>query len=695
MVLIADDDPTIRLLACELLEDAGFQVAEAAGGDEALDAFARLQADVVLLDVMMPRMNGYEVCAHIRGMNGGDHAAIIMITGLDDIQSINRAYEAGATDFITKPINWTILGHRVRYMWRASKARIELEHSEKKNRALIDAMPDLMFHIRQDGVIVDCKIPRQFQSPLPEERLVGKNIEETPFFNPSESVLSLIHQIIRRGGSHSFEHEVKINGNVHSYESRIVSSGEKEVLVIVRDVTERRKAQERIIQLAYHDSLTGLLNIHSFKRQLEKAMERARRYRRLLAVLMLDLDRFKRINDTLGHNIGDLLLKGIADRLNACVRKTDCTARLGGGLDGSHVARLGGDEFMILLSEISSPHDAAKVARRILDALAHPFFLAGHEIVASASIGITLYPCDGDNIDTLLMNADAAMYHVKEQGRNDFQFYAQAMNASAFERLSLENRLRKALERKEFTLLYQPQVDILTDNIVGAEALVRWNSPDAGMVSPNDFIPLAEENGLILPLGEWVLSTACRQNRTWQMDGLPPVRVTVNLSSLQFSQQNLLEVVKRALRETQLDPRHLELEITESSLMQDADSTVRTLNMLKASGIRIALDDFGTGYSSLSYLKRFPLDVLKIDRTFVSNITTDADDAAIATAIIAMGRSLNLSVIAEGVETREQLRFLLERGCHEVQGYVYSPPVSADAFAEILRSGIRVRESGS
>lgn len=323
------------------------------------------------------------------------------------------------------------------------------------------------------------------------------------------------------------------------------------------------------------------------------------------------------------------------------------------------------------------------------------FFLAGHEIVASASIGITLYPCDGDNIDTLLMNADAAMYHVKEQGRNDFQFYAQAMNASAFERLSLENRLRKALERKEFTLLYQPQVDILTDNIVGAEALVRWNSPDAGMVSPNDFIPLAEENGLILPLGEWVLSTACRQNRTWQMDGLPPVRVTVNLSSLQFSQQNLLEVVKRALRETQLDPRHLELEITESSLMQDADSTVRTLNMLKASGIRIALDDFGTGYSSLSYLKRFPLDVLKIDRTFVSNITTDADDAAIATAIIAMGRSLNLSVIAEGVETREQLRFLLERGCHEVQGYVYSPPVSADAFAEILRSGIRVRESGS
>ncbi|NTV42955.1 MAG: bifunctional diguanylate cyclase/phosphodiesterase [Syntrophobacteraceae bacterium] len=354
------------------------------------------------------------------------------------------------------------------------------------------------------------------------------------------------------------------------------------------------------------------------------------------------------------------------------------------------MARLGGDEFMILLSQITHPRDAAKVSRRVLDVVSQPFHLAGHELFVTASIGVSLFPHDGEDLDNLLKNADAAMYHVKDQGRNDFQFYAQAMNASALERLSLENRLRKALEREEFVLHYQPQVDIETGRIVGAEALIRWRAPGAESVSPADFIPLAEETGLIVPIGEWVLSRACEQNKAWQHSGLRPVRVTVNLSSLQFSQKNLFEVISRALGNAGLEPKFLELEITESSLMQNAPSTIETLRKLKAAGFRIAVDDFGTGYSSLSYLKRFPLDVLKIDRSFVSNITTDPDDAAIATAIIAMGRSLNLNVIAEGVETEEQLDFLKARGCNEIQGYLFSPPVPPERFEELLKNEARI-----
>lgn len=685
MVLVADDDMTIRFLARELLEQNGFAVEEAEDGVRALSLFEQVRPDIVLLDVIMPKMHGFAVCASLRSHPDGSHLPILMITGLDDLDSINHAYEVGATDFITKPINWMILGHRVRYMWRASRAADKLRRSEEKNRALIDAMPDLMFQIDKDGTILDSKVPANFCPLLPTDRLVGKKIDETFFTESSPSIMEYIDEVLKTREARIFEHHARDNHVQYSYESRLVVSGNSEVLAIVRNITERKKAEQQIIYLAYHDTLTGLLNRHSFKERLEEASLHAQRYERLAAVLFLDLDRFKRINDTLGHNIGDLLLQGMADRLVNCLRKTDRTARTDREPPPPAVARLGGDEFTILLTDLTQIQDAAHVARRILKIVAEPFNLMGHEVFITASIGITMYPIDGNDVDTLLKNADTAMYHAKDQGRNNFQFYSHTMNATAFDCLALENGLRKALDREEFILYYQPQLDIRTGKIVAVEALIRWQSPDLGLVPPPDFISLAEETGLIQPIGDWVLSTACLQNKAWQDAGFGPLRVTVNLSSHQFRQRDLLATVTRALKDSGLPPALLELELTESAIMQNVETTNFMLAELKAMGLRLAIDDFGTGYSSLSYLKRFPLDVLKVDRSFVHDITTDPDDAAITAAIIAMAHSLNLKVIAEGVETEEQLAFLKAQGCDEIQGFLFSRPLPVEDLTKLLQ----------
>jgi EAL domain-containing protein (putative c-di-GMP-specific phosphodiesterase class I) len=354
------------------------------------------------------------------------------------------------------------------------------------------------------------------------------------------------------------------------------------------------------------------------------------------------------------------------------------------------VARIGGDEFTILLAEITHVQDAPKVARRILEALSLPFMLEGHEVFITVSIGIALYPFDGEDVDTLLENADTAMYHAKDQGKNNYQFYTQSMNATAFERFALENSLHTALDRQQFLLYYQPQLDIQTRKIVGMEALIRWQHPDMGLIAPAAFIPLAEETNLIVPIGEWVLLTACAQNKAWQVAGFPPMRVTVNLSGNQFRQKNLAETIDKVLYNTGLDPQYLELELTESIIMQGEETTITMLNKLKAMGIRLSIDDFGTGYSSLSYLKRFPLDTIKVDRSFVRDITTDPDDAAITVAIIALGHSLNLKVIAEGVETEKQLAFLSKQKCDEMQGYLFSPPVPAEVITQMLQERKRL-----
>lgn len=454
----------------------------------------------------------------------------------------------------------------------------------------------------------------------------------------------------------------------------------------IRYAIERKRTEERIIYMAYYDGLTDLPNRTLFMDRLKQAIAHSNRYKDICALMFLDLDNFKRINDTLDHRTGDLLLRGVAERLYGFVRSADTIARGQINPLANTVARLGGDEFTILLTEIHSMQDVAKIAQRILNIIAQPFQLEGHEVFVTSSIGIAMYPTDGEDIDILIRNADTAMYHAKANGKNHFKFYKHSMNASALERLSMEGDLRKAVSNEEMVLHYQPRIDIHTGCILGTEALVRWHHPEKGLISPAQFIPLAEETGLIIPIGEWVLKTACAQNRQWQNTGpiCGPVGVSLNLSGIQFRQENLIKIIEKVLGDSGLAPSFLELEITESVIMTNPDETVALLHKLKDMGVSLSMDDFGTGYSSFSYLKRFPLDNIKIDRSFIRDITTSDKDAAIIKAIIAMAHVLDLRVIAEGVETDEQLKMLQDLGCDEMQGFLLSRPLPAEHVYEFL-----------
>ena len=438
-------------------------------------------------------------------------------------------------------------------------------------------------------------------------------------------------------------------------------------------VSERSLAQERIRHLAHHDELTGLPNRNLFRDRAQQAMAQAERTRRKVGLIFLDLDRFKHINDSLGHYAGDKLLQHMAERLAAAVRQSDT------------VARLGGDEFVIVLPEVRDAQDLTPLAQKLLEIIAAPVQLDGNELHVSASIGISVFPDDGADLDTLMRNAYTAMYHAKECGRNNFQYFTPRMNELAQERMTIETRLRRAIRNQEFVLHYQPIVSAVTGDIVSVEALVRWEDPQHGLIPPVQFIRIAEEAGLIGQLGAWVLREACRQNRTWQDAGLIHLPVAVNLSAEQFRSRSLLETVREALTLSGLEPRYLALEITETLLMEQSEQTVNLLAELNAMGLQLSIDDFGTGYSSLAYLSRFPIHKLKIDKSFVRDMRSDPADAAITSAVIALAHSLRLKVLAEGVEQREQLEFLRLRGCHEVQGYLFSKPLPAEAFAELIR----------
>ena len=454
------------------------------------------------------------------------------------------------------------------------------------------------------------------------------------------------------------------------------------IVCVAKDITERKRAEEKIKYLAYYDSLTGLPNRDLFRDRVDQALKLGGRYDRIIAVLFLDLDNFKQVNDSLGHHVGDWLLKRVSLLVQKSLRDSDTISR---NEIENVLSRQGGDEFTILLTEIEQSEDAAAVAKRILQLLSEPVTLGKEEIYVSASIGIAIFPHDGDDMDTLLQNADTAMYHAKEQGKNNYQYYKKSMHDSAFEKMTLENHLRKALNRSEFQLYYQPQVEAGTGRIVGLEALIRWLSPELGMVSPADFIPLAEERGLIGPIGEWVVHTACVQNREWQLGGLPKMPVSVNISSKQFQRLTIMKIIENALTESGLEPQYLKLEITESAIMEESEVTVRAMQKLNKMGLHFIMDDFGTGYSSLSYLKRFPIDAIKIDRSFIRGLHVDPDDEAIANAIISMAHSLGMKVVAEGVETEAQLAFLRKQGCDEIQGFLFSRPVPAGEIPDLLR----------
>lgn len=437
------------------------------------------------------------------------------------------------------------------------------------------------------------------------------------------------------------------------------------IIGTLRDLSERRLAEQEILQLAYHDALTGLPNRRLFKDRLEQALAQARRNNALLAILLLDLDHFKDVNETFSHSVGDRLLKIVAKRLSACIRKSDT------------VARLGGDEFVILLNAVNSDQNVSHVAEKILTDIAETVVIDDSEILTTSSLGVVLFPHDGGEAETLLKHADMAMYEAKEKGRNNYQFFSDEMNRQAIDRHQLEFKLRRALEREELTLNYQPQWDMQARRLVGLEALLRWTTEADGMIPPSRFIPVAEDTGLIRPIGEWVLLTACRQLKAWQQMGFADLRVAVNISARQFRQPDLVSKIDRILAETGLDAQFLELELTESYLMEDAHAAIRTLEFLKVRGIQLAIDDFGTGYSSLNYLKNFPIDRIKIDQSFVRDVTSNHDDAAIVGAIIAMAQSLDLDLVAEGVEGSEQLKFLLGHNCFTMQGYFFARPMPA------------------
>lgn len=547
-------------------------------------------------------------------------------------------------------------------------------------------------------VITDAVGVIQQVNPAAQElfatELLGQPLSR--YFSPRSPLSSqeTLLQHFSRGDLRNFEIDVQLaNGETRPvlFSSAHAEGDESGSFLVTtfKDLSGQKRAEKEIARLAYYDSLTGLPNRTLLHNRLEMAIvqaERAPKAHNKFALLFLDLDHFKVVNDTLGHSVGDQLLQEAAKRLRAALRRSDTVSRTKNELeigDEQLLARLGGDEFIVLLPRLHTPDEAAAVARRIIEEMGRPFQLGPHEVVTPASIGLAIYPDDGRDGDTLLCCADMAMYHAKEQGRNSFHFYSAEMNESTRERLYLESQLRRDIEeQKGFHLVYQPKVDLQSNRVNGMEVLVRWEHAELGAVSPVRFVPIAEESGLIVPLGRWVLETACRQLKTWLDNGAPRLKMAVNLSGRQLKQPDLLPMIAEILDQTGLDPDLLELELTESMLMESVEKTIVLMYALQDLGVTLAIDDFGTGYSSLSYLKRFPIDTLKIDRSFVRDLAADRDDAAIVQAIIAMAKTLSLHVVAEGVETEYQLEFLKENGASEYQGYLFSKPVSAREFAE-------------
>jgi diguanylate cyclase (GGDEF)-like protein/PAS domain S-box-containing protein len=551
-----------------------------------------------------------------------------------------------------------------------------LEESEQYYKALFEYNPDPVYLLDVDGKFLSANA--NF------EKISGYSLEEL-------LQLSFTSLLVEEDLDRTLKYFQRASdGDIHNYEVTlthrngqriyldvtnipiIVNDDLISVIGIAKDITEYKRMKDRLEYISYYDPLTHLPNRKLFNEYVTEALTGSPTENQI-AVLLLDLDRFKNINDTLNHDIGDLLLQEVAKRLTSCLDVEDI------------VSRVGGDEFTILLRNISEKHKVRNVVQRILDSFTLPFMLEGYELFITPSIGISLYPAGGRDVETLIKNADTAMYHAKAQGRNIYQVYTAIMNEKFYEKLSLENSLRKALDREEFIIHYQPKVDIRSGKITGMEALVRWQNEKQGrLVSPAEFIPLAEDTGLIVPIGKWILYKACLQNKAWQDLGFPPMTVAVNLSARQFQQQNLIDTVARVLKETGMDPKYLELEITESIAMHNVDSTIAKLQGLKKLGVQISIDDFGTGYSSLSYLQRFPIDTLKIDQSFIREIKHDSNDAAIVLAVIAMAHSLKLKVIAEGVETADQMNYLKSSGCDLMQGYLFSRPIPVEEFEKML-----------
>jgi diguanylate cyclase (GGDEF)-like protein/PAS domain S-box-containing protein len=690
LLLVEDNLGDARLLR-EMFNDQDSQNTELTHVKSISEAEKHLldhAVDIIVLDLGLPDAQG--VSAVRRTHAAAPHIPLVVLTGLDDEVMAAQALQEGAQDYLIKgEIDARSLLRSLRYAVERKNAEealfVEKERAQVTLNSIGDAVicTDISGNITYLNLVAEKMTGWQLQEaagrPMAEVfRILDATSRET-IPNPMEMAVGenrTAHLppnciLLRRDGS-----EIPIEDSVspiHDREGQVTGA-----VIVFSDMSVARAMTLQMAHSAQHDFLTGLPNRMLFNDRVSQAIILAPRHAKNVAVLFLDLDGFKHINDSLGHPIGDKLLQSIASRLVHCVRGSDT------------VSRQGGDEFVVLLSEVEHSEDAAITARKMLQTVAEPHSIDQHDLHVTTSIGLSVFPDDGHDAETLIKNADTAMYQAKENGRQSYQFFKPAMNVRAVERQSIEESLRRALEREEFALHYQPKVNLRTGEITGAEALIRWTHPARGPVSPAQFIPVAEDCGLILPIGNWVLREACKQARAWLDAGLPLGTMAVNISAMEFRHDNFLESVFAILGETGLDPKSLELELTESVLMKRAESAASVLQTLKARGVQVAVDDFGTGYSSLSYLRKFPVDALKIDQSFVREITIVPDDTSIVTAIISMARSLKLRVVAEGVEKLEQLKFLQAHQCEEAQGYYFSRPVLPEQFAKLLKTGIPV-----
>ena len=690
MILLVEDNPGDARLLREMVNEQSESNTEFTHVQTMAEAEKYLKEwkfDIILLDLGLPDAAGLEAVrkAHV----AAPHTPLVVLTGLDDETLAGKALQEGAQDYLIKgQIEARGLIRALRYAVERKTMEEALFVEKERAQVTLNCIGDGVVCTDIAGMITFVNLVAEVMTGWSYQEACGRLMSDVfkildatsrePIPNPMELAVGLdrtVHLpsnsiLIRRDG-----YEIPIEDSVAPIHDREgMATG---AVIVFRDVSVARAMAQQMTHSAQHDFLTGLPNRMLLNDRVSHAILLAPRHLKKVALLFLDLDGFKHINDSLGHPTGDKLLQSIGRRLVDCVRSSDT------------VSRQGGDEFVVLLSEMEQSEDAAITARRMLHSVAEAHSINDRDLHITTSIGVSVFPDDGLDAETLIKNADTAMYQAKENGRQSYQFFKSGMNVRAVERQSIEESLRRALEYQEFTLHYQPKINLKTGDITGAEALIRWTHPIRGLVPPSQFIPVAEDCGLILPIGIWVLHEACKQAREWMDAGLPVRTIAVNISGMQFRNDNFLHDVFAILSETGLDPTCLELELTESVLIKRADTAASVLQSLRSRGVQIAIDDFGTGYSSLSYLTKFPIDALKIDQSFVRQISTTPGDVNIVTAVISMGRSLKLRVVAEGVETQEELSFLQSHSCEEAQGYYFSRPVPPQKFARLLETGIR------
>jgi diguanylate cyclase (GGDEF)-like protein/PAS domain S-box-containing protein len=701
-VLIVDDDPGIRMLMKYALQDKDLTIFEASSGGRALEVFQDVSPDIVLLDVTMPGMSGFECCQQLRASNIGTQCAIVMVTALDRPEDIERAFEVGATDFMTKPLKWPLFSHRVRYILKANNTLLALNRNQSKlskaqsiarlgywewdfKSPFIECSAELTSMLGIQVVDNSVKYRTALKRIHPQDRRAFKNA---------------LRQALYESKSYDIEYRVICaDGDVIIFHDRtdiIEEFGYKRIIGTLHDITSQKNTEKEISYYAYYDTLTKLANRRLFLDQFAASLVAAKRQNEKVSLLFIDLDHFKNINDSYGHHIGDQVLIQTASRIQSAIRMPN---KHSAGFDDSQnkVARLAGDEFTVLLCGANAVDNLVSVAQRILDSLSQPLLLESHTIYITATIGIALYPDDSSSVQELLQNADVAMYHAKESGRNNYQFFSEELNTYHKNRLSIENDLRSAMLKDELVVYYQPQFNVERNEVIGFEALLRWAHPTKGMLTPDKFIDIAETSGLIVPIGGWVLEEACKQAAQWSHKNTRPYQMAVNLSALQCNHKNLSEQVHNALEVSGLDPSLLELEITETAIIQNISETLALLLSLKSLGIKLAIDDFGTGYSSLSYLKNFPIDTLKVDKSFIDEIINNKKDAAIAQTIFQLADNLGLLSVAEGVETKDQVAGLTQMGCTQFQGFYFSKPLPAELVDMLIDSntGIMSHENFS